>query len=129
MARRSRSRSQAPSLQRSDVVAVRLPVRPRLTALQALEDRRRWHPERAFRPALSFREKRPRIVARDVRRSNQWTDRTLPSRLHFALPKSVAICIRRKERREVIFAKRKAGKGSRARRRLRNWFSNIICKR
>lgn len=45
----------------------------------------------------------------------------------FSEPKQVAVCVRRKQRREVIFAKNKAGKGARARYRKRNLWSGTKC--
>lgn len=51
---------------------------------------------------------------------------SLPHQVAFQAPKRVAVCVRRKTRREVIFAKNHAGKGSRAR-RSRNQWSDIKC--
>lgn len=48
-------------------------------------------------------------------------------RLGFALPERVMRCVQRKERREVLFAKRKTGKGARSPKR-RNYWSAISCK-
>lgn len=45
----------------------------------------------------------------------------------FASPVHTVRCVRRKERREVIFALRKRGKGAAARRRRRNYWSNVSC--
>lgn len=47
-------------------------------------------------------------------------------RIAFQAPKKTLVCVRRKERREVLFAKRKSGGGSR-RRPHRRWYSDIKC--
>lgn len=48
------------------------------------------------------------------------------SHMQFNVPRKVAICVRRKQRREVLFAFRKTGKGARSFRR-RNQFSDVRC--
>lgn len=51
---------------------------------------------------------------------------SLPSRVGFVVPRSVAVCVRRKERREVLHALgkvRKRGGGS----RRKNLFSHVKC--
>lgn len=88
---------------------------------KSLEDRRRFHPLGALRPVAA--------VSRSARRL-----RITPKRagffpepgLSFSVPREVALCVRRKERREVIFAKRKGGKGARSRRRRNRW-SDVRC--
>lgn len=93
------------------------------TFLQEVEDRRVWHPLRERAPAgvFSRREER-RLVERDRRSSDPF-----PSlRLGFAVPEKVAVCVRRKTRREVIHALNKAGGGV-SRKRRRNEYSDIRC--
>lgn len=102
--------------------------------LTEVEDRRTWHPEAAFRPPLLFSgnaARFDRLVDRrssplQVRRGLRVRSQTKAVRA-FDDPGYVALCVRRKKRREVIFAKRKAGKGSRRRHRRRNYFSEIRC--
>lgn len=50
----------------------------------------------------------------------------LPAQVRFADPAQVAICVRRKERREVLHALRYVRKGKGGSRR-RNWASKIKC--
>ena len=50
----------------------------------------------------------------------------LPVNVAFSQPKQVAVCIRRKARREVLFAKNRTGKGARSR-RTRNQWSDVKC--
>lgn len=48
--------------------------------------------------------------------------------LSFDVPKHVVVCVRRQQRREVIFAKRLHSKGAGARRHRRNIWSEVHCK-
>lgn len=90
------------------------------TSLMEVEDGRQWHPLRQDRPAESFRRAdrmfTDSVVAFDDRR---------PSR-GFAHPPGVAVCIRRKTRREVLHALRKTGRGGSKKRRY-NWKSFVKC--
>ena len=108
------------------------------TILQELEDRREWHPEGPARSARGFFIPRHRLVARvsspqSGRTSSSFQSPFLPSlssvpiSVGFQAPKQVAICIRRKVRREVIFAKGKAGRGVRRRLPTRNFYSEVPC--
>lgn len=49
---------------------------------------------------------------------------------YFTVPRSVAVCVRRSQRREVMFASQRAGRGRRVynRRSRRNASSSISCK-
>lgn len=116
-------------------------VRPSMsvrTILQQLEDRREWHPEGPARAARGFFIPRHRLVARvsspqSGRTSSSFQSPFLPSlssvpiSVGFQAPKQVAICVRRKVRKEVIFAKGKAGRGVRRRPPTRNFYSEVIC--
>ena len=89
--------------------------------LREFEDRRTFHPlGRALRPALSF----PRAAARLVVKPSF---RSLSARVGFEVPSRVAVCIRRKQRKEVIHALKLTGKGAGARFRRRNIWSGIVC--
>lgn len=98
-------------------------------------DNRLWHPDPLTRtiaePRSASRLTLPKESAVSPRRSVQ--DRPgnsraarLPHRLAFSQPAQVAVCVRRKARREVLFAKRKTGKGRNATRRRTPW-SDIKC--
>lgn len=50
------------------------------------------------------------------------------ARLQFVSPAAVDICRKRKDRREVMFALRKSGKGSQSRFRKLREFSRVKCK-
>lgn len=108
-------------------------------ALRALEDRRTYHPEGPFRPARGFFSPRSRLVAspypkprpmprnkdRFGRLRDSW--KSVPAYVAFEVPRQVAICVRRKIRREVMHAFKKAGKRGQKRKRL-NWYSKVRCK-
>lgn len=118
MARR-RSRSASRLSQRApDLVVLRRPV---LRPLQLLEDRRLHHPARV-RPARAFFGK-ARIVVRKPSGLAARFD-ALTHRVAFDIPKRVAICVRRRERREVLIAK---GVGGSRRSKRRNAWSNVSC--
>lgn len=95
------------------------------TTLQQVEDRRRWHPLRKLAPAgtLSRRDQR-RLVEKS--RPNPFNDPFPSFRIGFEVPKKVAVCVRRKTRREVIHALGKTGSGAKARRR-KSEFTNVRC--
>lgn len=96
------------------------------TALQLLEDRRLFHPDGQFRTARSFYTK-PRLVISPAKQPKRnGAHFRIPHQVGFDVPHRVAICIRRKERREVIHAKRLTRKGSGGSKR-RSFWSNIKC--
>lgn len=52
----------------------------------------------------------------------------VPAGIGFHRPETVAICVRRQQRREVLFAKKAIRKGGRvSSRRHRRWYSDIKC--
>lgn len=86
--------------------------------VRAIEDRRRFHPLGLRRPAGSMLRSDRRLVEQAPPRKRGFS---------FAVPNRVAVCVRRKTRREVIFAKRLNGKGAGARHRRRSYYSDIGC--
>lgn len=116
---RGRSRRQRDASVIASRRLLRSVVEP-LPSLLPLEDRRSFYPERV-RPALGlFSWSADPVVA------DRKSDMSLPFRLAFREPKRVWICVRRKMRREALFALRRTGKGSRSRRRRRD-FSDMRC--
>lgn len=98
-------------------------------------DTRRFHPDPIVRPIAepkaASRLKLPRESAVSSHRSVQDRSRnsragTLPVQVAFSQPKQVTVCIRRKTRREVLFAKKRTGKGAQSRRTLNQW-SDVKC--
>lgn len=93
------------------------------SVVKALEDRRTFYPDPLFRPAAAL----PRHAARIIASSSGGGNAFYPSsRIAFAAPRGVAVCVRRKERREVIHAIGKAGSRV-SRRRRRTWTSEVDC--
>jgi len=90
---------------------------PLSLSVRSLEDRRLFHPERFRRPAAS-------VLRTD--RSVREVFRGKRAVMMFSVPKRVSICVRRKERREVLFAKGKGGGGKRHPRR--NYWSSVSCR-
>jgi len=142
MARRSRQRDtnvipSDPLLPILDSPEPSLAVDPYagLTSLLEVEDNRQFHPEQALRPALTFEGTVSHVVdAGTQKRSVSGTRSTL--RFHDSASGSLAfreadrtvVCVRRQQRKEVMFAMRKAGRGGRFnRRRRRSFQSEIKC--
>jgi len=102
--------------------------------LQNFEDRRRWHPLGIAAPAKSFSSPRHRLVLTEslgqssVKKLNRNPFASLSSKISFKAPGSVLVCVRRRQRREVLHALRKAGKTGQKRPR-RSEYSSISCKR
>lgn len=102
---------------------VRLPAwRPlRAPLLSPLADRRQWHPVGPYRPVVASPRSAGRVVLRRPKASF-----ALGDVFGFAAPKKVSVCVRRAERREVLFAKRRTRSGGSKR---RNYWSSVSCKR
>lgn len=134
MARRTRN-TDTTDLERDDPLIASLaapvvPARPLVplantplaeTLFDEIEDRRTFHPDDQFRQPLNLA-----AAPADFRRSSSPARTFQSDHARFDHPKSVLLCVRRKQRREVIFAKRKRKKGAGAKRR-RNYFSNVRC--
>lgn len=100
---------------------------PNFVGYNAYEDRRTYHPLRAFRPAFSIKRSAARLVAKEpltrpFRRFAAQTKATIA----FADPSKVMICVRRRIRRRVINAVGVAGKPV-FRPKKRRGFSNVRC--
>lgn len=96
---------------------------PYTKSILALEDRRYFAPAGTY-PRAQF-HRSPVIVVSPNR--NKDKSNVVPHKVRFAVPKEVSLCVRRKQRRQVLFALNKRGKGSRARRRHRSEFSDVKC--
>lgn len=107
---------------RDTFVVIRSPVP---SALSLLEDRRRFDPLGELSAPRAF-FKRPRLVVRNANLRQKFDKFSVPSAVGFDVPKNVAICVRRKERREVIHAKRLTRRGGHGAKR-RNWWSDVRC--
>lgn len=101
----------------------RLPLVFRLSSspnyLRELQDRRRYQPDgRLYGYSGTRVLKSPR----------QLVNRGTKTSLSFIRPHRVLVCVRRRRRREVLFAKRRTGQVGQ-KRPVRNYLSNISCKR
>lgn len=129
-------RSPAPSVAPGRLIAPYRPppltvIRPRVS-LQIIEDRRRFHPLGKLAPAATYSRRDQRRIVEKVRAVTKQAVRTRApvfpaSDFGFAVPDKVAVCVRRKQRREALFAKRKTGRGARAQTRRRGPFTEIHC--
>lgn len=108
----------------------------KFSSLTQFEDRRQWHPEGTYAPARSFSQSRhrlvaarPKISARPPRLSKRYSQRLYSPthRIAFSNPSRVLICVRRQQRREVLHAFRKTGRGGHRRPRY-NHYSSISCR-
>lgn len=99
---------------------------PRLAppVLPDLEDRRRYNPTKTVAPPRSIRRDQARLTHRQTRNYSPFKN----DPIKFADPTRVAICARREIRREVLHAKRIAGRSGLKKPR-RNYWSSISCKR
>lgn len=91
-----------------------------------LEDRRNYFPDPLVRPAgyVGVRSVRS-LNINAIRRGRERLGRDVFS---FNDPKRVLICARRQERKEVLHALGKTGRGGRKRNRRRNEYSDISCR-
>lgn len=129
MGKRSRTRESSvyvrPNADLSWIARSTAPVRPFVVSLLPVEDLRRYHPLGAARSVkvVTGHAVQPLRVARPGR-PPRVHPQNVPSGLAFAVPRKTVICIRRKRRREVLFAKNvRRGSGS----RRRNFWSDIRC--
>lgn len=126
---RKRRRSQAAHERLHSEVSTNQPLRPtplprravttNTSLLNALEDRRRFHP--------LGREAPPATITRRAARRHVSAGQFYQT-LRFATPQGVVRCIRRKIRRQVMHALKYTGKGSRTKIRHYNEDSWIHCK-
>lgn len=105
--------------------------------LQSYEDRRTFHPEPYTRVAFALPRSAAQLVAgphRNVNEAKPYSPTTspsgfstgVPSSVSFKVPNRVAVCVRRHRRKEVLFALKRTGKGSRSAKRFSK-FSSIGC--
>lgn len=97
-------------------------------------DLRTWHPNPVTRPIAEPRAA-SRVTVKNGAVSVSGPSRTavgnrragtLSPHVGFAAPKQVSVCIRRKTRRSVLFAKKRTRKGAGSRRKHNQW-SSIGC--
>lgn len=92
-----------------------------------LEDRRAWHPDGRYRAPAAVPKAAARMIAKPARSfggNYKFGAYGSPS-VGFSRPSGVAICGKRKTRREVIFASGHSGSGNR--KGKRNYTSKFHC--
>lgn len=125
--KKSNSKSSTPTAAHPTAVASpRLVVRPvvRLSpvTLPLIEDRRRYNPTKTVAPPASIRKDQARVTLKSPRARILQTN----TPLGFSVPEKVALCVRRAVRKEVLHAKKVAGKSGLKKPR-RNFWSKIKC--
>lgn len=128
MARGSKSRNRSSERDTKPSLTTRVArAVPLSHPLSLIQDFRTFDPAPASRPVFRLDGAKSSIVAAPNKNGRTIRSRSLlPSHVGFADAPNVIVCVRRKRRREVLFAKRKTRKGAGSRRR-RNQFSNIRC--
>lgn len=131
--RDNNSITSSPSLLGNSILDDLLRRYPSPTSVLTLDDRRTFHPDGFFRPAVSSVRGDRSVVERQFGPQfigHRINNNTKPSRSFYAfgfkVPERVAVCVRRKSRREVLFAKRHTGRGARSRKRF-NYWSDVRC--
>lgn len=106
------------------------PIHVRRGNLAEVSDRRLYHPLQAHRPARYFTGATHRLKTPAYSRRESPGPQTFsPSPVvAFENPKKLDVCVRRAQRREVLFATNKRGAGSKAKTRRRNENSGVSCK-
>lgn len=116
------------------------PTRLGFSPLRVFEDRRTWHPEGSIRPAGAFSTPRHRLTvvdrvpsprrAYDVARSRSfptlWSG--TKATVAFANPSRILICVRRSQRREVLHALNRTGRGGYNYKPRWSEYSSVRCK-
>lgn len=137
---RGHSYSHNPTANASLSVLRLSPIPPLLSPYEPLvevEDRRLFHFQGPDAPALDIDGRPARVTVRNRNRPKRHKPQAyrFGPKVHsqtkgiitFEAPDRVAVCIRRKRRKEVLFAKRKAGRGGNRPPR-RTWLSKISCR-
>lgn len=97
--------------------------------LTEIEDLRTYHPLRSEREIVAFTSGPEKILARpSARTQRDITITPLPHRLGVTEPNKVIMCVRRQQRKEVLHALRKTGRGQARRKPRRTWRSDVHCK-
>lgn len=140
--RSSRGRRDPPQIANQRLTVLTPLVSPSnpYSLLSEIEDRRNWHPDGEVRPAASFSTPNHRLQYPEPKKTPRNRDkfgqlrqarvRALPlsSNVQFSDSRNVLICVRRKQRKEVMHALKKVGRGKGGRKKpRRNYYSNVRC--
>lgn len=101
---------------------VSLTPRPlRSSQLRTVQDLRTFDFEPATRPAQLFSGVTASITANPIPKNSARARARVPYQIAFAAPSETLVCVRRHRRKEVLFAKKKAGKRGQRRPRRSAW--------
>lgn len=118
MAKRSKNQGTRDDLSSLTVTLRSRPAR----AIQLIEDLRTFHPAPAERPARLFSGVTATVGLADQPQKKKGTRRSrVPVQLAFTAPQQTLVCVRRRRRKEVLFAKNKTGKRGQRRARWSKW--------
>lgn len=123
---KSRNRSEERESIGSLTSNVARPSHSRPTALTQIQDRRLTNlvDPLSYLPALDLFGAVASIGVADPQRSN---GKRRSPKLRFDAPAETLVCIRRGTRREVLFAKKKTGRGAKSKKHF-NVYSKVRCK-
>lgn len=97
--------------------------------VRELEDRRDYHPQGKSRDPRSTYRSDTRLIVAPIKKAlkrPKGSKLVIPFRTSFSVAKRVSLCVRRHQRREVLFALKRVAKGSGSR-KIRNQWSEIKC--
>lgn len=122
--KKSKSRTAAHASDVANLDRLVVPTVTRLSpiVLPEIEDRRTYNPTKTVARPRSIRQDQARVTLKSPRAKTLQTK----TPLGFAVPDKVALCVRRNIRKEVLHAKRVAGRSGLKRPR-RNFWSSIKC--
>lgn len=89
--------------------------------LTEISDLRNFDFEPGTRPARLFSGSTASVTAESVTKKTERSRSRVPYQLAFSAPGETLVCVRRSRRREVLFAKKKTGKGGQRRPRRSAW--------
>lgn len=121
---KGKSRSKTPGTRDApQSLTVRLRSRAAIgNVLQQVQDLRAFDFEPGTTPARSVSGSFASVGAVTPQKTNQAPSK-VPYQVAFTAPGETLVCIRRKRRKEVLFAKRKTGKGGQKKPRWSKWSS------
>lgn len=92
------------------------------------EDRREHHPEGIHRPVRALpRQAATLQVPIPAKRARGNVAKFSTPSLSFSVPQRVSLCVRRHQRKEVLFALKRTRRGAASKTHKRNWWSNVKC--
>lgn len=125
MAKRKRRKDRSSERDNKSIASSNLLTNTVYSLLSDIEDRRQYNPSR-YAAARGLSKGSAFVQAGEARGSRS-SKKFAPDVFRFTRPNNVAVCVRRQRRKEVLFALKRTGKGSKSRRH-RNSLSDVSCK-